>query len=69
MWLTVDKDGTECAWSRKPIRNEEKGMWVVATPDRELRNNLIDNFPIGSLEKLIGCSLTWADEPFEFTRR
>ena len=55
-YLCVDKDGTELKFSKKPRRLRDT-LWIQI-PDG-------DGLPDGTIEKLIGRPLTWADEPYE----
>lgn len=57
-WFAVDKDGTECVFESKPIR--ERNQWIV----REEDFNWVV-LPSGSIEKLIGIKLEWDEEPVE----
>lgn len=57
-WLAVDKDGTENIFQFRPKKTEKfymplytYSMWLT--------------IPKGSIKKLIGRELTWADEPVE----
>lgn len=60
-WLAVDRDGEECIYERKPIRVEYYGgMWIC-----EKGSNINIRLPHGSIQKLIGRSLTWQDDPVE----
>ena len=62
-YLAVDKDGTEVIFDDKPVRgtNKLKGncnQWAL--------NSTTSKYiilPLGSIEKLIGRTLTWDDEP------
>ena len=62
--LTVDKDGTECIWSYRPLRNKYRGRWDAPYNDDDYIYRSIE-LPKGTIEKLIGRILTWADEPYE----
>jgi len=57
-WVAVDKNGTEFVYKELPIRGASKLVWV-ADWTTMLR------LPKGSIEKLIGCTLTWVDDPVE----
>lgn len=57
-WLAVDKDGEEGAYQYKPIRIELLGGTFVCEDGTVV-------LPKGTIEKLIGYSLTWEDEPVE----
>lgn len=54
-WLCVDKNGVECITTDKPYRFDD--VWDEDYEQIKL--------PTGSIQKLIGCSLTWEDEPVE----
>ena len=63
-YLACDKDGTEWICSDKPSREpviddefSPNSIWADAWEQIEL--------PKGSIAKLIGRELTWADEPYE----
>ena len=61
VWITVDKDGTECVFTHKPKRGIKSGEWLIATYDTY--GSTFIELPKGSIEKLIGKELTWNDEP------
>ena len=63
-YLAVDKDGTEWVWSYCPLRNKYRGVWDAPYNDDDYVYRSID-LPKGSIEKLIGRILTWADEPYK----
>jgi len=63
VWLAVDEDGNEVIWDSKPFRyqptisnyhewSSETGEWII--------------LPSGTIEKIIGRKLTFADEPVEY---
>ena len=54
-WVCVDEDGDELITDQKPIKTGY--VWVS---DKD-----IVYLPKGSIKKLIGRKLTWADEPVE----
>lgn len=58
-WVAVNKDGSEVILSTLPDKLGLKGFnqWVC------FGNRIF--LPQGSIEKLIGRSLTWNDEPIE----
>ena len=62
LWLAVDSDGTEKLFYKKPVREPNKRTWTYL---REGGDTIIE-LPKGSIKRLIGKSLTWNDEPFEF---
>lgn len=55
LWLAVDEDGTEWIYEYKPERLASEWNFGGSY-------NII---PKGSIQKLIGRSLTWNDEPVE----
>lgn len=55
-WLAVDMDNKEWTFAIKPYRDSFE--WDGSAYYVEL--------PKGSIKKLIGKSLTWKDEPFEY---
>ena len=60
-WLAVDKDGTECICSTEPYRDWVGCKWcIVILPE----SNAVE-LPKGSIKKLIGRELSFADEPVE----
>ena len=63
VYLAVDKDGTEWVWSYCPLRNKYKGWWEAPYNDDYVYQAI--ELPKGSIEKLIGKTLTWADEPYK----
>ena len=66
VYVAVDKDGTEVIFNDKPVRgiNNIKGncnQWAL--------NSVTSKYivlPKGSIEKLIGRTLTWDDEPVKY---
>lgn len=60
LWLAVDSDGTEKLFYKKPVREPNNRTWTY------LRDGETIILPKGSIERLIGKSLTWNDESFEF---
>ncbi len=54
-FVAKDKNGIECIFKRKPVRNGViEGVWS------EFPYIIL---PSGSIAKLIGRELTWEDEP------
>ena len=66
--LAVDKDGTEWVWSYRPLRNKYRGVWDATYNDDDYSYRSIE-LPKGSIEKLIGRILTWADDPYELIEK
>lgn len=65
-WLATDKDGAEYIYDRKPARDEVYKEWsFIDSPQLENINCI--ELPQGSIEKLIGRELTWADDPVELS--
>lgn len=62
--LVVDKDGTELIWSYRPLRNKYRGRWDAPYNDDDYIYRSIE-LPKGSIEKLIGRTMTWEHEPYE----
>ena len=62
-WLTVDKDGSEWVWNCRPLRNKYRGRWESLYS--EYGEYQCVELPNGSIEKLIGKPMTWADEPYQ----
>lgn len=63
-YLVVDKDNTEWIWNYKPLRNKFKGCWNRVQPDEDNSYNCVE-LPKGTIEKLIGWTLTWEHDPYE----
>lgn len=66
-YVAVDKNGTEAIFQSEPERDyypaEDIHFWQSA--DDDSNDNLRIELPSGSIEKLIGRTLTWDDEPVE----
>ena len=62
-YLAVDKDGSEWVWNCRPLRNKYRGRWESLYS--EYGEYRCVKLPNGSIEKLIGKSMTWADEPYQ----
>ena len=58
-WLTVDYDGTEVVWERRPHR--ENGSWEY---DRKNPCCFVE-LPKGSVVKLTGYTMSYDDDPLE----
>ena len=56
VWLAVDSDGDEVIFEEEPIRG--KKYWGAS--DRDDPRFFL---PKGSIEKLLGKTLAWEDEP------
>ena len=66
-WVAVSKAGTELIFPAKPIRD---GAWWSCIEEISIEGEYGDvemsiELPKGSIEKLIGRTLTWNDEPVE----
>ena len=62
-YVAVDKDGTEVIFDDIPVRGTNK---LKCNCDQWALNSVTSNYivlPKGSIEKLIGRTLTWDDEP------
>jgi len=63
-WVAVDKDGTENIFSNPPIRGSVRGFpvgrWVDEAPPPE-----VVTLPRGTIERLLGHTMTWEDEAKE----
>ncbi len=59
-WVAVDYDKTECLYTYKPERHEDKDNRIW-----QLGGGEVIFLPKGSIKKLIGRDLTWEDEPVE----
>ena len=62
-YLVVDKGNTEWIWNYKPLRNKFKGCWDRVQPDEDNSYNCVE-LPKGTIKKLIGREMNWADEPY-----
>lgn len=60
LWLVVNKNGQEKLYYQKPVRDSESRSWMCL-------GHVDIVLPKGSIYRLIGKTLTWKDEPFEFT--
>ena len=60
-WLAEDKDGTECICSSEPYRDWVDFKWCI---ENLPESNAVE-LPKGSIKKLIGRELSFADEPVE----
>lgn len=90
-WLTVDKDGIEAVFRRKPKRIKTtnkwndvvekfvcEGRWYPSSSGYEyhetygslqtIKQTTKSILPNGSIEKLIGKTLTWADDPYKLEK-
>lgn len=56
-WLAVDKDGSEVKFNYKPTRVVDSWWSICGDNQRYM--------PQGSIQKLIGRSMSWKDEPVE----
>lgn len=56
-WVAVDKDNSEYIYKEKPIRRYTGEYWY--------NDYGYVQIPYGSIERLIGRTLTWDDEPVE----
>lgn len=66
VWVCVNENGNERICEDKPFRHESKiisSWWGF--PHKEIDNHDIITLPKGSIKKLIGRNLSWADEPVE----
>lgn len=62
-FLAVNKDGTEVI-SHCPM-NRDEDEWVSLTEDNYgCPEDMAFKIPKGTIRKIIGKELTWADEPF-----
>ena len=60
-WLAVDKDGTECICNTEPYRDWVDFKWCI----ENLPESNAVKLPKGSIKKLIGKELSFADESVE----
>lgn len=65
MWIAVNKDGTECVCAIKPKRDLFDEWEGIDPDDGDYRDCVA--MPTGSIERLLGRKLNWADEPVEIT--
>lgn len=79
-WLAVDKNGIEAVFRRKPKRIKRTNKWNDAVEKfvyeggwyhpaygslQTIKQTTKSILPKGSIEKLIGKTLTWADDPYK----
>lgn len=69
-WVAVNKNGVEYIFENKPKREGDEWIdavviWGNQYMDDGEHGTYWSNIelPKGSIEKLIGCALTWEDEP------
>lgn len=66
VWLAVDKDGTESVFDTlPPVRDKALEIWKKNTQCDYAEPWYIE-LPEGSIEKLIGRTLTWEDNYVEY---
>lgn len=73
-WLAKEKDGKEVIFKCKPHREKFTGKWNDSKYHFEPggsfavfdQHNSRIILPKGAIEKLIGKSLTWKDDPVKF---
>lgn len=63
-YLVVDKDRTEKIFQDEPIRKSV--YWSYDDNSYFIRTDCVC-LPNGSIEKLIGKSMSWEDDPIEIT--
>ena len=56
-WVAVDKHGDECIYKYRPIRSSYYGCWMTGDD--------VISLPKGTIRRLLGVELTWANEPVE----
>jgi hypothetical protein len=62
IYLAIDEDGAEMVFDEKPF--QERKIWIGnAYVDRFRSHNNAIQLPRGTIEKIIGYEITWADEP------
>ena len=64
-WVAVRKNGKEGIFSHKPTRDEELDLWYDEVEDGGVFYDTEISLPKGTIKKLIGCELSWKDEPVE----
>lgn len=78
-YLAVDKNGTEAIFRRKPKRIKRTNKWNDAVEKfvceggwypaygslQTIKQTTKSILPKGSIEKLIGKTLTWVDDPYK----
>lgn len=65
-WLAVDKDSTESIYEEKPIRRLKEWECTTFGESEWQEFTQYVKLPTGTIEKLIGKSLTWDDNPYEY---
>ena len=64
-FVAVDKDGSEYIYDQvSPYREDDEDFWR-ANYDKHGESYSCIELPPGSIAKLIGRELTWADDPVE----
>lgn len=63
VYFEVDQYGTEVCFNKEPKRYKykEHGIWCVIKDNSYLGNHVY--LPAGSIEKITGRKISWADEP------
>ena len=64
-WLCVNRDKSETVCNSKPERMMKYGFWESLESVEGETVDFTIELPKGSIEKLIGKSLTWDDESVE----
>ena len=60
-WLAVDKYNSEYIFDNKPYRGS--AYWNISD---DTDSGSVITLPDGSIERLIGLTVTWESEPIEF---
>ena len=63
-WACVDVDGMECVFQSQPIRGNRR--WILNAVSAS-RDYVV--VPDGTIEKILGHPLTWADEPVKLVEQ
>lgn len=67
IYLAVDEDRTETKWKMEPYRGYDLnnlGVWDHVCAGHE---NIFEELPPGTIEKLTGRKITWKDKPIEYS--
>ncbi len=62
-YLVVDKQGQEIIFSEKPSRLED-GTWIIKDSEWDDEFRIL---PTGTIEKMIGKTLSWDNDVYEMS--
>lgn len=58
-WVAKDRDGREFVFDEQPYRSRQSGSWLMN------QDGMAIELPEGSIQKLIGISVTWDSDCVE----